>query len=125
MILLVEQNQTKEHSMNKTYKVVYNAEDYGSLKVSVEAAKRLVELGITELSEFISMKRTEIVISDSIPRHDKRLVQVVEELGRNAAVYRSRPAIACIEDSEYYIDCYNGREIVVSKNDHIWCKIEE
>ncbi len=51
-----------------------------------------------------------------IPRHDPDLVQVVEELGKEASDGYSRLRVADIGESKYHIDEYDGYESVITQH---------
>ena len=82
-------------------KVVYNA-CYGGFGLSEKAKNLLNEL-----------KGEEVCYYD-LPRHDKDLVAVVEELGSEANVDYSDLKIATIDSDRYRISEYDGLERVVT-----------
>lgn len=65
-----------------------------------------------------------IVNSETIPRHDPILVQVVEELGKEANGFYANLEVVEIEGSIYQIDEHDGYESVIIPEQH-WIKIEE
>jgi hypothetical protein len=93
-------------------KVVINRR-YGGFGVSLAAAKRLVELGMTELQEQIDAYGGSSYDSFSygIERHDPRLIQVIEEMGDAANGQSAKLKIVDI-DMEYEIEDYDGMEKV-------------
>lgn len=61
-----------------------------------------------------------------ISRHDKELVEVVEELGERANGSCADLAIDEISSDMYYIDEYDGSESVITpETDHDWIVIED
>lgn len=72
------------------------------------------------LSEDVK-KRLNIVSSLDIERNDPRLIQIVEELGEDAAGYGAMLKIVEIQDDvEWEIDEYDGSEWVAEKH-RTWC----
>lgn len=72
------------------------------------------------LSEDVK-KRLNIVSSLDIERNDPRLIQIVEELGEDAAGYGAMLKIVEIpDDVEWEIDEYDGSEWVAEKHRR-WC----
>lgn len=82
-------------------KVVYNA-CYGGFNLSEKARKLLNEL------------KGEKVDYRDLPRHDKDLVAVVEELGSEANGLCASLRIATINSDRYRISEYDGWESVVT-----------
>lgn len=93
--------------MNKV--VINNC--YGGFGLSEAAIARLVEEGI-EASEF----------SPGCPRHDPRLVRVVEELGQRADGPYARLLVAEVNEDRYFISEYDGMESVVTPSMMRWTK---
>lgn len=60
-----------------------------------------------------------------LKRHDHDLVAVVEALGKEVNGTFSELAIAEIDEDKYFIDEYDGREIVVTPADLCWEVIYE
>ncbi|CAB5220828.1 hypothetical protein UFOVP245_33 [uncultured Caudovirales phage] len=105
-------------------KVVYNT-CYGGYGLSDLAIKRYAELkGLS-----IYMKSTvwryvmddEFFDGDDIPRHDRVLIQVVEELGSEADGEHARLRIREVPNgSRYQIEEYDGIEWVILESEVIW-----
>lgn len=89
-------------------KVVYNA-CYGGFSLSDKAKARLTELGM-KLPDY----------DWQIPRHDKLLVQVVEELGKEANGDYADLCVETIDGNKYRIEEYDGKETIVESNDIEW-----
>ena len=85
-------------------KIVYNAK-YGGFSLSVAAEERLIQLGINKESIYL------------LPRHDARLISVVEELGDDANGAYARLRIGYIFGNKYRIDEYDGFETIQEPND--------
>lgn len=114
-------------------KVVYNTSCYGGYSLSRKAKLRLVELGHVlprpgkevhwELRDSIFSDSKDVAANDSsfgaIPRHDPRLVQVVEELGEGASGECADLKIAEV-DGRYRIDEYDGKETVETPDSYDW-----
>ena len=95
-------------------KVVYNI-NYGSFTISPKALTRMQELGFTgNFSEY----GDSIWLHDCL-RHDPILVQVVEELGKEANGYGSDLRIAEVF-GPYRIEEYDGAETVYEPGDYEW-----
>lgn len=113
-------------------KVVYNA-CYGGYSLSRKAKLRLVELGHAiphpgkeihwEIGNLKNSDSNDVAINDSsfraIPRHDPRLVQVVEELGERANGDHANLRITEV-DGRYRIDEYDGNESVETPDSYEW-----
>ena len=82
-------------------KVVYNA-CYGGFGLSEKAQKLLNELKGEEVDYY------------DLPRHDKDLVAVVEELGSEANSMFASLRIATINSDRYRISEYDGWEQVIT-----------
>lgn len=82
-------------------KVVYNS-CYGGFGLSEKAEKLLNELKGEEVDYY------------DLPRHDKDLVAVVEELGSEANGMFARIKIATINSDRYRISEYDGWEQVIT-----------
>ena len=95
-----------------SHKVVYN-DYYGGFGLSEKAQKLLNEL-----------KGEEVDCYD-LPRHDKDLVAVVEELGSEASGRFNSVKIAEIESDRYRISEYDGWEKVITPEIEKYIVIEE
>lgn len=82
-------------------KVVYNV-CYGGFRLSEKAEKLLNELKGEEVDYY------------DLPRHDKDLVAVVEELGSEASGMFASIRVATINSDRYRISEYDGWEKVVT-----------
>jgi hypothetical protein len=60
-----------------------------------------------------------------MPRHHPLLIQVIEELGKEASGDYSNLCISKIDSPLYKIDEYDGSESVVTPDDIGWINIEE
>jgi hypothetical protein len=58
-------------------------------------------------------------------RHNKLLVQCIEELGSDAEDKYGRPIIVEIEGDTYLVKDYDGSESVITPDKVKWVKIEE
>ncbi len=113
-------------------KVVYNA-CFGGFGLSRKAAERLAQLGVesadNDMKEYD--KRPGVFgftfnpSEDELPRHDPRLVQVVEELGDEANGTFADLQVAEIEGNRYRIDEYDGNEGVQTPDDIDWVVVEQ
>ena len=112
-------------------KVVYNA-CYGGFGLSRDAAYRLLELGVEEMDKEIkevessTLKNLGFIynISREFPRHDPRLVQVVEEFGSKASGSYAQLKIAKVKGDRYIVEEYDGFESVKTPEDIDWVKIK-
>ena len=95
------------------HKVVYNA-CYGGFGLSEEAKERFAELTGRPVDTY----------HRDIDRHDRALVQVVEELGDAASDYCGHLRIAEIEGSMYRIGEYDGFESVETPDEIQWVQIK-
>lgn len=99
--------------------------------MSKKAAERLLELGDPSMAAEIKMwEEHDMRISrdhyrTELPRHDARLVQVVEELGDEASGSCARLDILEIDGDRYIIDEYDGMESVVEPIDIDWVIVEK
>lgn len=91
-------------------KVVYN-DSYGGFTLSDEAKEILEAKGYNDFYE--------------IERHNKDLVEVVEQLGKRASGHYSKLEIKEIESNIYYIADYDGYETVITPKymEELWVKI--
>ncbi len=104
--------------MGKKIKVVYN-NIHGGFSLSEEAENKLKDMlkekeweKLTEGRVFRWYRR--------LPRHDKRLVKIVEELGEKASGNCAKLAIQVLEGTKYRISEYDGLETVQEPNDIDW-----
>lgn len=120
------------------HKVVYN-DCYGGFALSDKAINWLSEHGSDKTKKFIAQKRLEAngkTINDStkifyvmdaiinfLDRHDPDLVAVVETLGKEVNGTFSSLAIEEIDEDEYIIEEYDGKETVVIPEDICWTVI--
>lgn len=107
-------------------KVVYNA-CYGRFGLSDLAMDRMVELGYIGLQltpNYNPYFNFKYYGDDKIPRHNKILVQVVEELGELANGMGANLKITCV-DGPYRIDEYDGMESVETPDSYDWIYPEE
>lgn len=95
-----------------SHKVAYNSY-YGGFGLSEKARKLLNEL-----------KGEEVDYLD-LPRHDKDLVAVVEELGSEASGTFNSVTIAEIDSDRYRISEYDGWEKVITPDLENYIVIEE
>ncbi|HUU87899.1 MAG TPA: hypothetical protein VMX17_09110 [Candidatus Glassbacteria bacterium] len=127
---------------NKKHKVVYNA-CFGGFGLSEKAAKRLVELGMIEMekemkevaswtlpgldenNKAVGFNAVCYSLPMGIERHDSRLVQVVEELGKEASGTFGALRIKKISGNKYLIDDYDGNEQVQTPEKMGWTLIKE
>ena len=113
-------------------KIVYNA-CFGGFGLSPVALKRYAELADLSYSEevyegamtkfFASMhdKDGEYVSERDLPRTDPILIQVVEELGKNAnSRFSDLRIIELPAGTKYRIDEYDGSESIMTVNDYEW-----
>ena len=94
------------------YKVVVNR-CYGGFGLSEEAQKQLDTHKGKHISEY------------DIPRHDKDLVAIVEELGDKASDKYADLEIAQIKSNKYNIREYDGMEYVETPDSIDWVVINE
>jgi hypothetical protein len=98
------------------FKVVYNG-CYGGFGLSKEAIKYLnVKYGIE-----VSVSGP--WLKEDLPRHDKRLVDVIEVLGDKANGMCAKLLIAEIDSPMYRIDEYDGFESVETPDSYEWVVI--
>lgn len=95
-----------------SHKVVYN-NYYGGFGLSDKAQKLLDELKDEEVDYY------------DLPRHDKDLVAVVEELGSEASGRFNSVVIAEIDSDRYRISEYDGWEKVITPETDSYIVIEE
>ena len=95
----------KKGLKEKTYKVVYN-NCFGGFHLSDKAINRYKELTGEEISDCCSINHK------PVERHDKYLIQVIEELGKDASGSNSNLCIEEIKDNKYFITDYDGSENV-------------
>ncbi len=107
-------------------KVVYNS-CYGGFGLSKLALERLAQLGVAEAQ--VALDREPSVMGSyyldrDLPRHDPRLVQVVEELGEKACGPFADLQVATLSGNRYIIDEYDGNESVQEPDDINWIIVE-
>ena len=111
-------------------KLVINCR-FGGFGLSDAAIVRLIQLG----SQYARMRTLEEVAEwpgggalyceHDIPRHDKLLVQVVEELGDKASGNSAKLCVVEIDGNEYAVDEYDGQETVDTPDcKREWIRIE-
>ena len=120
-------------------KIVYNS-CYGGFSLSDKAMQRYCEIkGIKVYPEnwagltlyWLSEPSGDKVKDDwretfnsrDIPRHDPVLVQIVEELGKEASGRCAELRIFETESNQYMIEEYDGNETVVVSYDDSWIYI--
>lgn len=86
--------------MKSTMKIVFNASDVG-LCLSQSAQRRLMELGLSDDD------------IDYLHRHDRQLVQVVEEMGSKASSDGSLLKVADLNGTSYIITQNRNREFAI------------
>jgi hypothetical protein len=92
-------------------KVVFNS-CFGGFGLSEEAWDKLHELGVDqETSDW------------EISRHDPRLIEVVEALGKAASGMCAALTVAELKGSRYIINEYDGSERVIEPEDLDWISI--
>ena len=94
------------------HKVVINS-CYGGYRLSEEAI------------QWLKNKYGDGVMDDILERHDPRLVDCVETLGKKANGEFSRLAVVEIDSNQYRIDEYDGRESIETPDSIAWIVIEE
>ncbi len=104
----------------KEIKVVYNA-CYGGFGLSKKATLLLQSMGVEEIDIEYGYLPYEF------PRHDPRLVQVVEALGEEANGPHAKLEIWTLSGNKYRIDEYDGNESVSEPEDvvHEWVTVNE
>lgn len=95
-----------------SHKVAYNSY-YGGFGLSEKA------------QELLNQLKGKYVDYHDLPRHDKDLVAVVEELGSEASGTFNSVVIAEIDSDRYRISEYDGWEKVITPNDESYVVIEE
>jgi len=113
-------------------KIVYNG-CYGGFGLSKTAKQRYAELAGVSVKEEIYEgmmdkiysslldKNGELLFDSDIERDDPFLVQVVEEMGKDANGYCADLKIREIpKGSKYIIDEYDGLETIVLENEIKW-----
>lgn len=98
------------------YKVVINV-CYGGFSLSKEASEILIDQGV-------DINPCYGYLPDDLPRHDKRLVEVVEKLGEKANARFSKLKVIEIESPMYRIDGYDGMESVEVPSSIDWVVIK-
>lgn len=107
-------------------KVVYNA-GKGNFILSDLACERLGELfGARAYVNEMGVLFTKGNVGRKIPRHDPRLVQVVEELEEDANGYNGcKLQIEYIRGQKYRIETVNGSEVVHTPEEEKWIDADE
>jgi hypothetical protein len=111
-------------------KVVYNT-CYGGFGLSDAAIQRYADLkgiaihkrptGYADRSYWAYTETDEYFDRDDIVRHDRALVQVVEELGEQASGDAADLCIREIPDgARYRVEEYDGTEWVVLETEQVW-----
>ena len=93
-------------------KVAYNSY-YGGFGLSDKAQKLLNELKGEEVDYY------------DLPRHDKDLVAVIEELGSEASGRFNSVTVTEIDSDRYRISEYDGWEKVITPKDESYIVIED
>lgn len=113
------------------YKVIIN-KCYGGFSLSKAAMKRLLELGYQDncykteedLKWEYNFMSPEYHID--IKRHDKRLIQVIEELGaKEAGGHFAKLSIEKIDSPLYKISNYDGYESIITQDTCDWIDCRE
>lgn len=110
-----------------TVKVVYNR-NYGGFRLSRQAVEWMAKRGHPAAIEYLkdNPERTDSgwLWPDpcELPRHDPLLVEVVEELGKDAG---ATLAVAEIDGNRYYVTEYDGFETVYTPEMDVWVVVEE
>lgn len=104
-------------------KVVYNA-TFGGFSISRACAVRMAELGNKEAAEMLAeeVERWYGYLYET-PRHDRALVQAVEELGDAAGGDMAALDVHELSGRRYVIDEYDGSETVVEPEDISWIEV--
>ena len=113
--------------MSDTYKVVING-CYGGFGLS-QLALSVLYKNYPDMVEVHKDYRGEYVmyLSDEVERHDKRLIEVVENLGSElASVYYANLVIETIYTPVYRVSEYDGYESIHTQDmDDGWIIINE
>lgn len=103
---------SKEYHTYGKIRVVYNR-NYGGFNLFPKAASRIVELGWNKFRypKHVTKENEHYWVSSDIDRHDPMLLRVVDEMGIDNV-----GEDLAVEEIEvgYYIDCYDGKETVIS-----------
>lgn len=106
------------------YKVAFNA-CFGGFGLSQEAVK-LAKSKADSDSEWQKVDDCfGFIDEDLIPRHDKILVEVIEELGERSSDNLSNIKVKTIERPCYRIEDYDGNETVETPEKLEWIVIED
>lgn len=109
-------------------KVVYNA-CYGGFSLSRKATERLAQLGVEEADQALrEYDESPSVFGFSygayeMKRHDPRLVQVVEEFGKESSGPFAKLRIAEVHGDKYIVDEYDGNESVQTPDNIDWIEV--
>lgn len=68
-----------------------------------------------------------MIFEDQLPRHDTRLVQLIEEMGTSAGAMGDKPEIMEISESSYVVEFSedDSQEYVVTPGSYDWVHIDE
>lgn len=97
-------------------KVVINV-CFGGFSLSKEASEILRDQGV-------DIDPCYGYLPDDVPRHDKRLVEVVEKLGEKANRKFSKLEVVEIDSPMYRVDGYDGMEYVETPDCVDWVVIK-
>ena len=108
-------------------KVVVNG-CFGGFGLSQEALALLQEQGVKmEIyhSEHDPEEGPQLLLGEALKRHDPRLVEVVEKLGKLANTWASNLEVVEIPGNRYRIEEYDGSESIYWPEDvYMWTVIE-
>ncbi len=86
---------------------------------------RVLNKDFGNVVNFEDISDEEEYVFEDLPRHDKDLVAVVEELGDKANGYCADLKVVEINSNLYRIDAYDGAESVETPEDIDWIKLED
>lgn len=89
---------------------------YGGFSLSDKACKML--------AESFNLDEYDLAYGRGIPRHDPRLIEVVEALGEDANGTCAELFVDEIEGNLYRISEYDGKERIVEPEDQEWIHID-
>ena len=108
-------------------KVVVNT-CFGGFGLSQEALALLQEQGVKmEIydSEYYPEEEPQLMLGEALKRHDSRLVEVVEKLGKLANTWASDLEVVEIPGNRYRIEEYDGSEAIYWPEDEsMWTVIK-
>ena len=108
----------------KIYGVVYNRA-FGGFEISEKCIEWLARRGVFECIQCLEARtHGELRLAPELPRHHPLLVMAVQCLGENASAVGSDIGIAWIQNCQYRIEEYYGRELVVTPDSLTWIIIE-